>query len=107
MSGINRGFLSLCFRNFSAIRFDCQCIGDSQLAREFAVTDWLTVFSRYFGGNPDEESDFIRKGFVASTIFMLYSRKINLIFSDLQNRIFDLQVAALDMMHFEWSYIFP
>ena len=38
---------------------------------------------------------------------MLYIRKINLIFSDIQNRIFDFEVAALDMMNFEWSYIFP
>ena len=38
---------------------------------------------------------------------MLYTRKINPIFSDFQNRIFDFEVAALDMMHFEWSYIFP
>ena len=38
---------------------------------------------------------------------MLYTRKINLIFSDIQNRIFDSEVAALHMMHFEWSYIFP
>ena len=38
---------------------------------------------------------------------MLYTRKINPIFSDIQNRIFDFEVAALDMMHFEWSYIFP
>ena len=90
-----------------AIRSDCQCIGNYQLARDFAVTDWLTVMSRYFGGNPDKSSDFISKGFVASAIFMLYTRKINLIFSDIQNEIFDFEVAALDMMHFEWSYIFP
>ena len=38
---------------------------------------------------------------------MLYTRKINLIFSDIQNRIFNFEVAALDMMNFEWSYIFP
>ena len=38
---------------------------------------------------------------------MLYTRKINPIFSDTQNRIFDFEVAALDMMNFEWSYIFP
>ena len=38
---------------------------------------------------------------------MLYTRKINLIFSDIQNQIFDFEVAALDMMHFKWSYIFP
>ena len=38
---------------------------------------------------------------------MLYTRKINPIFSDIQNRIFYFEVAALDMMHFEWSYIFP
>ena len=38
---------------------------------------------------------------------MLYSRKTNPIFSDIRNRIFDFQVAALDMMNFEWSYIFP
>ena len=38
---------------------------------------------------------------------MLYTRKINLIFSDIQNRILDFEVAALDMMNFEWSYIFP
>ena len=38
---------------------------------------------------------------------MLYTRKINLIFSDIQNRILNFEVAALDMMNFEWSYIFP
>ena len=37
---------------------------------------------------------------------MLYTRKINPIFSDIQNRIFDFEVAALDMMNFKWSYIF-
>ena len=73
----------------------------------FAVTDWLTVISRYFSGNPDEGSVFISKGFVASAIFMLYTRKLNPIFSDIQNGIFDFEVAALDMMNFEWSYIFP
>ena len=31
---------------------------------------------------------------------MLYTRKINPIFSD-------IRVAALDVMYFEWSYIFP
>ena len=107
MSGINGVFLSECFRNFLVIRSDGQCIGDCQLARDFAVTGWLTVISRYFGRNPDEGSDFISKGFVASVIFMVYTPKINLIFSDFQNRIFDFEVAALDMMHFEWSYILP
>ena len=77
------------------------------MARDFAVTDWLTVISRYFSGNPDERSDFISEGFVASAIFRLYTRKINPIFSDIQKLIFDFEVAALDMMHFEWSYIFP
>ena len=38
---------------------------------------------------------------------MLYTRKINPIFSDIQNSIFDFEVAALDMMNVEWSYIFP
>ena len=38
---------------------------------------------------------------------MFYTRKINPIFSDIQNQIFDFEVAALDMMTFEWSYIFP
>ena len=38
---------------------------------------------------------------------MLYTRKINYISSDIQNRIFDFEVAALDMMNFEWSYFFP
>ena len=38
---------------------------------------------------------------------MLYTRKINPIFSGIQNRIFDFEVAALDMMNFEWSYTFP
>ena len=71
------------------------------------VTDCLTVISRYFSGNPDEGLNFIRKGFVASAILMLYTRKINLIFSDIQNRIFDFEVAALDMMYFQWFYIFP
>ena len=77
------------------------------MACDFAVTDGLTVISRYFSKNPDEGLNFIREGFVASPIFMLYTRKINLIFSDIQNRIFDFEVAALDMMYFEWSYIFP
>ena len=49
----------------------------------------------------------VRTGFIASAIFMLYSRKINPIFSDIQNPIFDFEVAALDMMNFEWSYILP
>ena len=44
---------------------------------------------------------FISKGFVASAIFMLYTRKINPIFSDFQNRIFDFEIAALDMMNLE------
>ena len=47
------------------------------------------------------------KDSASSAIFMLYTRKINQIFSDIQNRIFDFEVAALDMMYFEWSYIFP
>ena len=38
---------------------------------------------------------------------MFYTRKINPIFSDIQNRIFDFEVAALDMMNFDRSYIFP
>ena len=38
---------------------------------------------------------------------MLYTCKINPIFSDIQNRILDFEVAALDMMNFEWSHIFP
>ena len=38
---------------------------------------------------------------------MLYTRKINPIFSDIQNRIFDFEVAALDMMNLDWSYMFP
>ena len=38
---------------------------------------------------------------------MLYTRKINPIFSDIQNRIFNFEVAALDMMNFESSYILP
>ena len=38
---------------------------------------------------------------------MLYTRKINLIFSDIQNQILDFEVAALNMMNFGWSYIFP
>ena len=69
ISGINRVLLSYCFRNFSAFRSDSQCIGDCQLARDFALTDWLTVISRYFGGNVSEGSDFICKGFVASAFF--------------------------------------
>ena len=38
---------------------------------------------------------------------MLYTRKINPISSDIQNPIFNFEVAGLGMMHFEWSYIFP
>ena len=72
----------------------------------FCFTDWLTVIYRYFGGNPDEGSDFISKGFIASAIFILYTRKINPIFSDFQNQNFDFDIAALDMMNLEWSYIF-
>ena len=39
------------------------------------------------------------------TISRQHTRKINPIFSDIQNPIFDFEVAALDMMNFEWSYI--
>ena len=77
------------------------------MARDFAVTEWLTVIYRYFGGNSDEGSDFISKGFVASAIFIIYTRKINLIFSDFQNRILNFDIAARDVMNLEWSYIFP
>ena len=38
---------------------------------------------------------------------MLYTRNTNPIFSDIQNRIFDFEVAALDMMNFRSSYFFP
>ena len=38
---------------------------------------------------------------------MLYTRKIYPIFSEIQNRIFDFEVAALDMIILEWSYNFP
>ena len=38
---------------------------------------------------------------------MLYTRKSNLIYSDIENRIFYFEVAALDMMNFEWFYILP
>ena len=102
-----RGFYPNVSVIFSAFRSDCQCIGDCQLARDFAVTDWLTVIYRYFRGNPDEGSDFISKGFVASAIFILYTRKFNPIFSDFQDRIFDFNIAALDMTNLEWPYIFP
>ena len=47
------------------------------------------------------------EGFVASAICMLYTREINPIFSDFQNRILDFDIAALDMMNVEWSYISP
>ena len=47
------------------------------------------------------------KGSVASAFFILYTRKINPIFSDFQNRIFDFDIAALDMTNLEWSDIFP
>ena len=107
ISGIYRVFLSYSFRNFSAFCSDCQCIGDCQLARDFAVTDWLTVIYRYFRGNPDEGSHLISKGFVASAIFILYTRKINPIFSDFLNQIFDFDIAALDMTNLEWSDSFP
>ena len=38
---------------------------------------------------------------------MLYTRRINRIFSDIQNQIIDFEVAAPDMMKFEWFYILP
>ena len=47
------------------------------------------------------------KGSLLPQFSMLYTRKINPIFSDIQNRIFDFEVAALDMMNFQWSYISP
>ena len=67
----------------------------------------VNCYFQIFWRNPDEGSDFISKGFVASAIFMLYTRKSNPIFSDIQNPILDFEVAALDMMNFQWSYIFP
>ena len=47
------------------------------------------------------------KGSLLPQFIILYTRKINPIFSDFQNRIFDFDIAALDMMNLEWSYIFP
>ena len=38
---------------------------------------------------------------------MLYTRKVNPIFSDFQNRTFDFDIAALDMTNLEWSNIYP
>ena len=38
---------------------------------------------------------------------MLYTRKINASFSDIQNQIWVFEVATLDLMYFEWSYILP
>ena len=38
---------------------------------------------------------------------MLYTREIHPICSDIQNWIFNFEVAALDMMNFQWSYNFP
>ena len=67
----------------------------------------VNCYFHIFLGNPDEGSDFISKGLVASAIFILYTRKMNPIFSDFQNRIFDFDIAALDMMNLELSYIFP
>ena len=37
---------------------------------------------------------------------MLYTRKIDPVFSDIQNRILNFEVAALDMMNLEWSNFF-
>ena len=67
------------------------------------VNCYLQIFWR----NPDEGSDFISNGFVASAISMLYTRKIHLAFSLFQNGIFNVEIDALDMMNLEWSYIFP
>ena len=47
------------------------------------------------------------KGSLLPQFLILYTRKINPIFSDLQNRIFDFDIAALDMTNLEWSSIFP
>ena len=41
-------------------------------------------------------------------LFSYYTlAKLIPIFSDLQNQIFDFDIAALDMTNLEWSYIFP
>ena len=72
----------------------------------FCGNRMVNFYLQIFGGNPDEGSDFISNGFVASAIFILYTRKINLIFSDFQNRIFDFDITALDMTNLEWSDIF-
>ena len=47
------------------------------------------------------------KGSLLPQIFRLYTRKINPIFSDFQNRIFSFDIAALDVMNLESSYSFP
>ena len=47
------------------------------------------------------------KGSLLPQISYYTLAKLNPIFSDLQNRIFDFDIAALDMMNLEWSYIFP
>ena len=47
------------------------------------------------------------KGSLLPQFFILYTRKINPFFSDFRNRIFDLDIAALDITNLEWSDIFP
>ena len=48
------------------------------------------------------------KGQIASEKGSLLSQfSCYTLFSDIQNRILDFEVAALDMMNFQWSYIFP
>ena len=74
---------------------------------QFGGNRLVNCYFQIFGRNPDEGSEFISKGFVASANFILYTRKINPIFTDFQNRIFDFDIAALDMMNLQWSYIFP
>ena len=67
----------------------------------------VNCYFQIFWRNGDEGSDFISKGFVAFAIFISYTRKINQNFSDFRNRIFDFDIAALDMKNLKWSYIFP
>ena len=47
------------------------------------------------------------KGSLLPQFFPICTRNSNLNFSRCRNRIFEFDIAALDLVFFEWSYSFP
>ena len=107
ITGINRVLFSYCFRQLLRFRSDTHCFDCWRLDRDFTVTASLTVINGNFNALRHEGSKVVRNCMDASAIFTSYTRNLNPNFSGCRNRIFNLDIPALDLTSFEWPYVLP